>query len=396
MANRTKKSKRIKLSDLRGFKYFDQLLPLLERLHDIGTARDKSNNREFFFEQYVILLLLYFYNPVITSLRGLQQASEIDKVQKLLGVKRVSLGSMSESVSVFDPEMLREIVQELAQTVITKGGSQANKQQEKALAGLTAIDGTLLRALPAMTWAMWNDPQHRAAKMHLQFDILKGIPSDATITAAAHSEITEAQKMLQPGRFYVMDRGYGCYRLFQQILEQGSSFVIRVRSNTSFAEEKDLPLDNNARRAGVIRDMVIGKLGSPSNQGVVKQPIRLVIVEFDKENGEKSMLHLATDRLDLKAEDIAVAYRYRWSIELFFRWFKCILGCRHLLNQSQKGVTIQCYAGLIASLLITLWTGLKPTKRTWEMIQFYFMGWATTDELQNHLIKRMEKMKAPS
>src|SRR5690606_33422358 len=157
-------------------------MPLLEGLHAIGTSRDKSRNREFFFEQYVILLLLYFYNPVLTSMRGLQQASEIGKVQELLGVKRVSLGSMSESVSVFDPAMLREIIQELAQTIISKGGSQIDKQQEKALAGLTAIDGTLLRALPAMTWAMWNDENHRAAKMHLQFDILKGVPIDATIT----------------------------------------------------------------------------------------------------------------------------------------------------------------------------------------------------------------------
>lgn len=393
MSKRSKQSGKIKAGDLQGFKYFGQLMPLLESLHEIGTTRDKSNNRTLFFDQYVILLLLYFYNPVINSLRGLQQASEIAKVQKLLGVNRVSLGSMSESVSIFDAALLREVVQELAQTIITKGGLQIDKQQSEALAGLTAIDGTLLRALPAMIWARWNDEKHRAAKMHLQFDILKGIPDDATITAAAHSEITEARKMLQKGRFYVMDRGYGCYALFQQILDVGSSFVIRVKSNTAFADEKELALSDADCKAGVIRDIVVGKLGSPSMQEAVKQPIRLVYVETLKEDGGITTLVLATDRLDLKAEEVAAAYRYRWSIELFFRWFKCILGCRHLLTQSQNGVTIQCYVALIVSMLITLWTNLKPTKRTWEMIQFYFMGWATIDELQNHLQKRMAKQE---
>jgi hypothetical protein len=70
---------------------------------------------------------------------------------------------------------------------------------------------------------------------------------------------------------------------------------------------------------------------------------------------------------------------------LFFRWLKCILGCRHLLANSRKGVTIQVYLAIIASLLISLWVGRKPTMRTLEMLQFYFTGWATEDELKAHL-----------
>ena len=72
-------------------------------------------------------------------------------------------------------------------------------------------------------------------------------------------------------------------------------------------------------------------------------------------------------------------------MELFFRWFICILGCRHLLSQSPNGVAIQVYVALIASLLIVLWTGRKPNKRTLEMIQFYLMGWASLEELERHL-----------
>ena len=91
--------------------------------------------------------------------------------------------------------------------------------------------------------------------------------------------------------------------------------------------------------------------------------------------------------MDLDAELVALGYRFRWAVELFFRWFKCVLGCRHLLSTSRDGVTIQLYVGIIASLLISLWTGKKPTKRTLEMLQFYFAGLASEEELQEHIDK---------
>jgi IS4 transposase len=82
---------------------------------------------------------------------------------------------------------------------------------------------------------------------------------------------------------------------------------------------------------------------------------------------------------------IGLMYRYRWQVELFFRWFKCILGCTHWLSQTRSGLTLQVYVALVASLLIRLWTGQKPTKRTFEMICLYLQGWASQDNLIAHL-----------
>ena len=96
---------------------------------------------------------------------------------------------------------------------------------------------------------------------------------------------------------------------------------------------------------------------------------------------------LVTDLMDLSAEVIAVLFRYRWTVELFFRWFKCVLRFSHLICESQEGVQIMVYCALLVSVLITKWTGRKPTKRTLEMIQFYFQGWAELDELEAHLEK---------
>jgi hypothetical protein len=99
------------------------------------------------------------------------------------------------------------------------------------------------------------------------------------------------------------------------------------------------------------------------------------------------VLRIATNLLDVPAETIALIYASRWAIEIFFRFFKHILGCRHLLSHDPEGIEIQTYCAIIASMLITLWTGRKPTLRTYEMICFYFIGLADEDELMAHIEK---------
>ena len=105
---------------------------------------------------------------------------------------------------------------------------------------------------------------------------------------------------------------------------------------------------------------------------------------FRTSSGTHELL-LATDRLDIDAELVALLYKYRWQVELFFKWLKCVLGCRHLVAESENGVKIQIYAALIAGLLIVLWTERKPTKRTYEILQWYFQGWVSEEELDEHL-----------
>lgn len=98
-------------------------------------------------------------------------------------------------------------------------------------------------------------------------------------------------------------------------------------------------------------------------------------------------LLIATNLLDLPAWIIALLYRYRWTIEIFFRFFKHTLGCRSLLSHDPVGIEIQTYCAIIACMLMSLWTGRKPTLRTYEMICYYFTGLAEEDELLAHLAK---------
>src|ERR1700759_4140248 len=77
-----RKRERIEAANITGLKYFDKLGPLLARLHDDGCGRDKAGNRELHFDQYCQLILLYLFNPIVTSLRGIQQASELKNANK--------------------------------------------------------------------------------------------------------------------------------------------------------------------------------------------------------------------------------------------------------------------------------------------------------------------------
>ena len=368
--------------EIEGWEYFDSLVPLLGRLKDIGTKRDKASNRLLFYDQYISLLLLYFFNPTITSLRGLQQASTLEVVQRRLGIRPTSLGSFSEAARVFDADALREILQELAH----KATPVIKVPEARELLNLTAVDGSIFRAFPRMAWALWKDASHRGVKLHLHFDVFCSVPTDAVITPAACSEPAAMRSMLKPGRLYVHDRGYLDHELYCQILDAGSSFIGRIKDNGQYTVAETRPLSAEARAAGVVSDELVKRLGTSHHKNFLKRhQVRLVKVQRTNDEGELETWWLLTDKLELAAELVALGYRFRWTIELFFRWLKCVLGCKQLLTTSANGVALQIYTALIASLLIVLWTGRKPTKRTWEMLQFYFQGWASLDEVEAHL-----------
>ncbi len=383
-------------SALRGFKYFKVLSSILQRLH----LENDHHNRKLYFDQYIALFLFYFFNPIVTSLRAIQQVSELKKVQKVLGVKRTSLGSLSEASSVFDSQLIAPVIQQLAEQAIPLETDTRLKDIEQML---VAVDGTLLPALPKMLWALWLDDEHRAAKLHLEFDIIKSIPVRAEVTDANANEKDNLRKSLRNGKLYVLDAGYGQYSLFEDIRRARSSFVARLRDNAVWQTIEERPITEPARLAGIQRD-VIARLGSPTRQDNLSSNVRVIEIyhrgtsdrprrsrvsskkTFRTTDSDYTML-LVTDRMDLSAETIALIYRYRWQIELFFRWFKCVLGCSHLLSLSENGVSIQVYCALIASMVITLWTGCKPTKRTFEMLCYHFMGWADDEELLDHIGK---------
>jgi hypothetical protein len=390
----------VREEDVTGLKYFDKLAPLLARLHQVGCQRDKAGNRKLHFDQYCMLVLLFLFNPVVRSLRAIEQASELRKVQRKLGCQRASLGSLSEATDVFEPERLKEIIAELGKQLEPIARDPRLKDVRHTL---TLVDGTLMRGLPVLVQAALADPRTAKLKakfrLHTQFDLERGVPIRIDVTEGIGKgkadERAVLARTLETGHCYVKDRGYAKFKLFNEIVAAQSSYVCRLRDNSRYVIEEDRPLVAEDVEAGIVLDAIV-RIGEYKDaEDRPDHPLRLVVVKttpHEKRGGaagpaSNGLLLIATNLLDLPAWIIALIYRYRWTIEVFFRFFKHVLGCRHLLSRDPAGVEIQTYCAIIACMLISLWTGRKPTLRTYEMICHYFTGLAEEDELLAHLAK---------
>jgi len=402
LADDAQSGKKIRESDITGLKYFDQLSPLLRRLHDDGCARDKAGNRTLHYDQYCLLTLLFLFNPIVTSLRGIQQASELKKVQKKLGCARASLGSLSEATSVFDAERLKEIITELGDQLEPLA---QNKRLSDIQQTITLVDGSLIAALPKIMEASWRKANDGSGmvkwRLHTHFEILRGVPTRIDVTpngGGPHDERAMLAVTLESDRLYVTDRGYAKFELFNQIVDANSSYVCRLRDNSVWTVVEEQYRNDDAALDEIISDEVV----EFSKGSKLNHKVRVICIRVNphtsrsKYRGGSSgvdsdgILRIATNLLDVPADVISLIFSYRWGVEIFFRFFKHILGCRHLLSHDQNGIEIQTYCAIIACMLIALWTGKKPTLRTYEMICFYFTGLADEDELMAHI----EKLKS--
>jgi hypothetical protein len=322
----------------------------------------------------------------------------------VLKVPRASLGSLSEAARVFDSALLIGLIGELVERLQPVRHDARLSDFDQII---TLVDGSWLRAVPKMTWALFQDARHNSIKAHVHLELLKGVPAAATVTDANTDEVAVLAGRLQPGRLYVLDRGYFSYALYQAVLDAGSSFVCRTRDNVVLREVvEERLLSADALAAGVVRD-VVAMLGHPKGKNNLDRALRLVEVECTphrKPSGKTGrggpvagdVIRIVTDRLDLPPDVVALMYRHRWQIEIFFRFFKHVLGCRHLLSYCENGIELETYAAIIACLLIALWTGRKPTLSTYRIVCWYFSGWADEEELWRHIerLKRQDALAA--
>ena len=287
-----------------------------------------------------------------------------------------SLGSLSEATDVFEPERLKEIIAELGDQLQPIARDPRLKDVRHTL---TLVDGTLLKGLPVLLQTTLADPRaakHEAkVRLHTQFDLERGVPVRIDVTEGSGrgeaSERAVLAKALQTGRCYVDDRGYAKFALFNEIVAAGSSYVCRLRDNTHYGIAEPRTLTDDDVEAGVLLDAVVrlGDTGkadarpesSDATGGGEDHAARRKRGGGSAGPASNGQLLIATNLLDLPAWIIALIYRYRWTIEIFFRFFKHILGCRHLLSHDPVGIEIQTYCAIIACMLISLWTGRKPT-----------------------------------
>lgn len=326
--------------------------------------------------EFLTLLLFALYNPVLKSMRAIVTASHFEKVRESLEVDSVSLGSFSETQHMLDPELLREVFQELSGSLSFKPKA-VDTRLEVFVERMIAVDGSFFDALPRMSWAMYQ-PEHGncKVKLHLLFESLRGGITDAQLTAGNACERKALKKMIQAGKLYVGDRYYGMeYDYFESFAQKKADFVFRIKANAVYEVLEERPLGAEAAAYGVASDRLV-RFPHASGTSVW----RLVTV---RREGKEFLL--LTSRLDIDADVVGMLYRHRWEVELFFKWIKCILNCQHFLLESPHGVAVQIYTALILALLLSSLTGKRPTKRQMEAIQLHLMGYCSEAELEKSL-----------
>lgn len=338
---------------------------------------------------YLSLFLLGVFNPVLTSMRGLCQASHLARVQREVCQRPVSRSSFSEAQAVVEPDLLKRVYDSLA-VAVAQRRAPARETDNPYVRGMQIVDSTLWYALPRMHWALWRQ-QHgiqQAMRLHVKFQVIDTLPSQVSLRAAKRCERLEWEAMAQPGEFYVGDRNYGeDYTLLGRLERQGCDFAVRLRSDAQWVVQEELPLTQADRQASVLWQgwVRLGKAGTGPR-------VRMVQIL-----GQEEQLFIATNLTaeQLSAELVSLCYRQRWLIELFFRWLKHLMKANHWLAESQNGVAIQIYLTLIAAQLLLLFSGQRPNKRTLELLQFMAMGWASPEEvlalIQKNQSRRQKK-----
>ena len=152
-------------------------------------------------------------------------------------------------------------------------------------------------------------------------------------------------KILEPGQTGVMDRYYQCHKNFDEWQTQEKHFVCRIRKSTRKTVIEQYPVPEGSH---VFLD-VLTLLGT-ANQNQTEKPVRVVGYRVDNKE-----FYVATDRFDLSAEDIALIYKLRWDIEIFFGWWKQHLKVYHLIARSVHGLMAQILGGLITYLLLAIY-----------------------------------------
>lgn len=285
--------------------------------------------------------LVYFHLEEHTSARHLIQALKDEEFARnvIAPSNGIEKSSFSEAINSRGLEQLMDVFQAL----YTKASGKLPSKYSD-MGNLVAIDGSLIDAVLSMYWADYRNGSKKA-KVHVGFDLNRTIPSKIFLTDGKGDERPFVSKILSPGQTGVMDRYYQCHKNFDLWQKEGKHFVCRIKASTN-----KIVIKVNAINPGsfILYDAIV-LLGTPGvNQ--TEKPVRVVGYCIDS-----TQYWVATDRLDLSAEQIAMIYKLRWDIEIFFGWWKRHLRVYHLIARSPYGLMVQMLAGLITYILLAIY-----------------------------------------
>lgn len=316
---------------------FGTLNPMFSKLTPLVSKGDRPLQMNFEAE---LNALIFFHLEEHASARHLILTLKEDDFarRRIAPEKGIGKSSFSEAINNRGLPQMLEVFQHMQGRA---AGLLPDAHPE--LGELVAIDGSLIEATLSMIWADYRKGAKKA-KLHLGFNLNQGIPESLILTAGKSAEHIYVEKLLKIEQTGVMDRYYQCHKAFDYWQEQKRFFICRIKANTT----KTVIVENPIPTDGPVFYDAIVKLGTPASQ--TQRELRLIGYRVGNQT-----FWIATNRLDLSAEQIAMAYKLRWDIECFFAWWKRHMRVYHLIARSSYGVLMQILAGLITYLLLAIY-----------------------------------------
>jgi transposase len=211
-----------------------------------------------------------------------------------------------------------------------------------------ALDSTTIDlCLSVFPWAQFRKTKG-AVKLHTLLDLRGNIPTFIHISDGKLHDVNVLDILIpEPGSFYVMDRGYIDFERLYLLSQVPAFFVIRAKSNLAFRRLYSHPVDKSL---GLICDQTIILTGINSSQGY---PEKMRRVKYRDADTNKTLVFL-TNNFSLPAATIAELYRYRWQVELFFKWIKQHLRIKAFFGHSENAVKSQIWIAVSVYVLVAI------------------------------------------
>jgi hypothetical protein len=250
---------------------------------------------------------------------------------------------------------------------------------------------TIDLCLSVFWWAEFRKTKG-AVKLHALLDVKTSIPCYICITKASVHDVNLLDQLkYEPGGYYILDRGYlDCKRLYK-LNRYDAYFITRAKTNTHFNR---LYSNKVNRKAGILYDQIVR---FKSFYPLRDYPDKLRKIKFRDEETGRSFVFL-TNNFDLDAIEIALLYKHRWKIELFFKWVKQHLKIKSFWGTTPNAVKIQIYSAIIAYCLVALISNLLKIDRSiYEILQVLsislFDKTPVKELLTNHDYKDVKELK---
>jgi IS4 transposase len=211
-----------------------------------------------------------------------------------------------------------------------------------------ALDAsTIDLCLSVFPWALFRSTKS-AVKLHTLLDLRGNIPSFIHISDGKLHDVNALDMIIpEAGSFYVMDRAYLDFERLFSLNNAGAFFVIRSKNNILFKRRYSSPVE---RTNGIRCDQTI-RLTGLNTKNKYPKPLRRIKYHDNETN---KTLNLLTNNEVIPAQTVADLYRYRWKVELFFKWIKQHLHIRTFFGTSENALKTQIWIAISVYVLIAI------------------------------------------